>query len=158
QCHVADLKLAHQVVARRARLWTHQRLRPSESVEETALAGVRSADKRDAKRRPADRAALELPLDERELGQRLAQAQEHLLLGDEADVLFGEIEPGLDVREKVQQVFTQLLQWKRDAARQLRERLPQLVLIVGFDHAQDGLGARQVELAGEKCPKRELPP
>ena len=74
----------------------------------------------------------------------------------EGDVFVGEIQPGLDIGEEVEQVVAQLLQRASHAAGELFERLLQLIARAGFDDGVNGLGASQIELAGQEGSQREL--
>ena len=75
---------------------------------------------------------------------------------DERQVLVGEIEPGLEVAEQVQQGVAEPVQRPGQPAGQLRQGDVEFVRVGGVDHAEHGFGLRQVDPAGEKRPQREL--
>jgi hypothetical protein len=96
------------------------------------------------------------PLTERSSSCRRRFVSQQLRLRHELDVLVGEVQRRLHVGQQVQQVVAQPLQRPGDAARQLRQRAPQVGVGAGLDHRQDGLRAGQVLLAGEERPQGEL--
>ena len=75
---------------------------------------------------------------------------------DELDVLVREVERGFEVGEQVQEVVAKGRERSGDAARQLREREPEVRVGPGRDDGVDRLGLRQVLLAGEEGAQREL--
>ena len=92
-----------------------------------------------------------------ELRDAARQPKQQVVAADEVNVLVGEIEGGLHVGEQVQQIFAQSLQGTGEAAGQLDQGLFQLAFVVGFHDRLHRLGPRQVQLAGQERPQRELP-
>ena len=72
------------------------------------------------------------------------------------NVLFGEIERGLNVGEEIEQIVASSLQGASHAPCKLFERLFQLVARAGLDDGVDGFGASQIEFAGQKSSECEL--
>ena len=155
--HAFDFDTPVQVVARRARLGTHQCLRAlHERIEQAALAGIGTPHQDGAEDSIAHSTLLELLAQEHHVRQSLGQPLEQCFLPDKLDVLLGKIQPCLDVGKQVQKIIAQFLQRPSHAAGKLRESLPQFAAIPGLDHGQHRFGLGQLELAGQKCPHGEL--
>ena len=126
-------------------------------IEQTALARVGRSDQDHpgVARRPL--APRETPGDRAELGPRGFELRGQRGGGQRLDVgLVHEIEVRLEVGHQVEQPVAEHDDRLREAAGQLLEGRVELTCIPRIDHAQDRLGAGQVEPTREEGPEREL--
>ena len=153
----AEVETLYQVIASRPRLRADQGRRPAQRVEQAAFAGVRPSRQHHAERPARHRPRVQLPRRRRQLRHAARQPMQQVVAAHEGNVLVGEIQGGLHVGQQVQQVFAQPLQGTGEAAGQLDQGPFQLAFVVGFHDRLHRLGPRQVQLAGQERPQRELP-
>ena len=79
-----------------------------------------------------------------------------LLFRDELDVLVGEVETGLEVREQFDQIGPQPGESPRKSSGQLPQRRLQFDVVLGVDHPQHGFGLDQVDPSGEEGSQGEF--
>ena len=77
-------------------------------------------------------------------------------MAQEADVFLDEIESRFEIGQKIEQLIADRGQRPSQPAGELSKSDVKLAAIGRIDHAEHGLGLREIDSPGKKCPQREF--
>ncbi len=157
QRHAFDLDRLRDPVAGGARHFGNDRhLGAGQRVQQRALADVRLAQQHHAQALAQQRSALRIGQQCMQIVSDLRQPAARIGGLQEVDLLFGEVERGLDQRAQLDQPLHQPVHRDRELAGQRARRRARRLLGAGVDQVGHRLGLRQVELVVQERPLREL--
>ena len=91
-----------------------------------------------------------------QLGQPFAQAEQQFAGFDELEFFVGEIKSRFDISQEIEQIVPQQLERPGDAARELGERLFELVATAGFNDGEYRFRTGQIELPSQERAEGEF--